>query len=502
MASVPDLRIRVLRDLPVRADGEFVLYWMIAFRRRRSNFSLQRAVEWARELRKPLVILEAVRTRYEWASDRLHRFIIEGMQDNAHDLGELRQSGVVYHPYVEPTHGAGAGLLEALAKRAAVVITDDFPCFFLPQMTKVAARKVPVRMETIDGNGILPMRAADKTFTMAFHFRRWLQKNLKPHLAEEAFPEEDPLARVKLPALKKLPAEITERWPAADFKQLLGARGLAQLPIDHSVTPTSEVGGAASAARVLERFLDSRLSRYGERNEPDANAASGLSPWLHFGHVSVHDIARRALARESWSHAKLSAKTDGKAGAWWGVSAACEGFLDELITWREIGFNFCSRNDNFDQYESLPTWVQKTLDKHAVDPRPNLYTLDQFESSTTHDLLWNAAQRQLVREGRIHNYMRMLWGKKILEWSTSPREALRIMIQLNNKYALDGRNPNSYSGIFWILGRYDRPWSPERPIFGNIRYMSSDNTARKLRVKNYLKQFGSDLPAASQKQMF
>lgn len=502
MASVSDLRISVLRDLPVKSSGEFVLYWMIAFRRRRFNFALQRAVEWARELQKPLVILEAVRTRYPWASDRLHRFIIEGMQDNSRDLGDLRQSGIVYHPYVEPEHGHGSGLVEALAARASVVITDEFPCFFLPKMVKVASRKVPVRMEAIDGNGILPMRAADRTFTMAFHFRRWLQKNLKPHLAEDAFPHADPLAGVKLPALKKLPSEITGRWQAADFKSLLSKGGLADLPIDHSVLPASEVGGSAAAAKVLSRFLDSRLSRYGdERNEPDSQAASGLSPWLHFGHISVHEIVSAATEREKWTTSKISTKTDGKAGAWWGTSPALESFLDELITWREIGFNFCSRNENYDEYESLPTWVQKSLDKHAIDQRANLYTLEQFESSSTHDLLWNAAQRQLVREGRIQNYLRMLWGKKILEWSASPREALRIMVHLNNKYALDGRNPNSYSGIFWVLGRYDRPWSPERPIFGHIRYMSSDNTARKLHVKNYLRQYGES-PLVSQKQMF
>jgi deoxyribodipyrimidine photo-lyase len=171
------------------------------------------------------------------------------------------------------------------------------------------------------------------------------------------------------------------------------------------------------------------------------------------------------------------------------MSANAEGFLDQVITWRELGYNFTSHRADYDRYESLPDWAQKTLKKHARDGRKYVYNLEQFETAATHDQLWNAAQTQLVGEGRLHNYLRMLWGKKILEWSGSPQKGLEIMIHLNNKYGLDGRNPNSYSGIFWILGRYDRPWGPERPIFGTIRYMSSANTARKVSVENYVRKY-------------
>jgi deoxyribodipyrimidine photo-lyase len=183
---------------------------------------------------------------------------------------------------------------------------------------------------------------------------------------------------------------------------------------------------------------------------------------------------------------------------WWGMSAGAESFLDELVTWRELGYNMCAQQPgDYDRYESLPGWARASLDRHADDPRDPVYDIDALERSRTYDPLWNAAQRQLVREGRMHNYLRMLWGKKILQWSATPQEALATMIQLNNKYALDGRNPNSYSGIFWVLGRYDRPWAPERPIFGVIRYMSSENTAKKLRVKRYLDRYG---PAAAEEQ--
>ena len=171
------------------------------------------------------------------------------------------------------------------------------------------------------------------------------------------------------------------------------------------------------------------------------------------------------------------------------MSPSAEAFLDQAVTWREVGYNFCAHRSDFDRFESLPEWARATLARHAADPRTVVYDLGAFAAAQTHDPLWNAAQTQLVVEGRIHNYLRMLWGKKILEWTRSPEEALDVMIELNNRYALDGRDPNSYSGIFWVLGRYDRAWGPERPIFGTVRYMSSENTARKMNVKGYLRRF-------------
>jgi deoxyribodipyrimidine photo-lyase len=236
------------------------------------------------------------------------------------------------------------------------------------------------------------------------------------------------------------------------------------------------------------------LSAYDElRNHPDEEATSRLSPYLHFGHVSVHQVFRALAKQENWSARNLKQPATGSRSGWWGLGPSAEGFLDELITWREVGFNMAWQRDDFETYESLPEWSKATLAEHAGDRRPHLYTLEQFERGQTHDPLWNAAQAELVREGRIHNYLRMLWGKKILEWSPSPQEALQVMIELNNKYALDGRDPNSASGILWVLGRYDRAWGPERPIFGKVRYMSSQNTARKVRVKKYMEQFAPEV---------
>ncbi len=486
MHSVPELRIRKVNDAPVNGKGDFVLYWMIAFRRTAWNYSLQRAVEWAQELNKPLIVLEALRCGYQWASDRLHRFILEGMADNARSL---KKSKVLYYPYVEAVKGGGKGLIESLAQKSCVVITDDYPAFFIPRMIAAVSRRLPVLLEQVDSNGLLPMRAADKVFTTAFAFRRFLQKNLPAHLTER--PEVNPLNRVKLPIMSTLPKGTEKRWPMASSRLLGGdPKTLSSLPIDHDVQVVQERGGPRQAELVLKSFLEKRLSLYPEdRNHPDEDGTSRLSPYLHFGHISVHQVFDRVLEKEEWSSKMISGKTTGSRSGWWGMSEAAEAFLDELVTWRELGFNMCWQQNNFDQYESLPNWTLQTLSKHSKDKRPYLYTLKALETAKTHDPLWNAAQIQLVREGRIHNYLRMLWGKKILHWTKTPRDALKVMIELNNKYALDGRDPNSYSGIFWVLGRYDRAWGPERRVFGKVRYMSSKNTARKVRVKEYLNKY-------------
>ena len=239
----------------------------------------------------------------------------------------------------------------------------------------------------------------------------------------------------------------------------------------------------------MRRFLDTKLARYpDDRANPSLDGTSRLSPWLHFGHISVHEILGALIRREEWSPERLSRRRPtGKREGWWGMSPPAEAWLDELITWREIAFNLCASRDGFDRYESVPAWARTTLEAHSIDRRPRRYTLRQLESAETHDPIWNAAQTQMLRDGWFHNHMRMLWGKKILEWSPSPRAALRAMAELMGKHSLDGRNPCSWAGYLWILGRYDRPWGPERPIFGTVRFMSSESLARKVRLAPYLR---------------
>ena len=486
---VPPDRCRPLNPCPIRDAGDFVLYWMTAFRRPFHNFALQRAVERALALRKPLVILEALRCDYPYASDRLHRFVLDGMADHVRHFVDYP---VLYHPYVETASQAGKGLLEALAARACLIVADDYPAFFLPRMIAAAADRVPVLLEAVDANGILPLRAADRAFPTAYAFRRFLQKTLPGHLLD--VPLADPLAGVSLPEPGSLPESITTRWPRADEALLSGnPEALKRLPIDHEVPPAPIRGGFMAARETLERFLDARLPLYGERrSESEGEFTSGLSPYLHFGQIGSHEILGAIFAREGWSPCQLSPESRGKRSGWWGLSAAAEAFVDQLVTWRELSFNGCALGELNDPWQALPEWARLTLARHRDDFRPYRYDLQDFAAARTHDPLWNAAQRQLRREGRMHNYLRMLWGKKILEWSAGTEAALAIMLELNDRYALDGRDPNSLSGIGWCLGLYDRAWGPERPIFGTVRYMSSENTARKFPVKGYLARYAPE----------
>jgi deoxyribodipyrimidine photo-lyase len=470
----------------MRPAAKYVLYWMIAARRTTFNFALDRAIEHCGEMRKPLVIFEALRCGYEWASDRMHRFVIDGMADNA---AACAKAGVTYFPYVEGKAGEGQGLLETLAEDACVVVTDEYPCFFLPGMVAAAAKKISVRMEAVDSCGMLPLRATERIFTTAHSFRRFLQKTLPNHLDET--PTSEPLKKAAAISGATIARDILKKWPAADAGVLAASpESLAKFPIDHDVVPSAIRGGARAARERMKHFFEVGFPHYGEqRNEPEKDVSSGLSPYLHFGFISTHEIFGEVVAREKWNRSKLALRAHGSRAGWWNMSANAEGFLDEVITWREVGYNFSSHSDAYADYDSLPAWALKTLKRHAKDEREHRYSLEELEQAKTYDALWNAAQVQLVREGHIHNYLRMLWGKKILEWSRTPQEALRVLIQLNNKYGLDGRDPNSYSGIFWCLGRYDRAWGPERAIYGKVRYMSSANTARKVRVKNYIAKY-------------
>jgi deoxyribodipyrimidine photo-lyase len=484
---VPAPRLRRLNDAQLRPERDFVLYWMTSFRRATWNFALDRAIEHAKALKKALVVFEPLRVGYEFANDRLHTFVLQGMADNARRFAD---SPVHYFPYVEPRAGDGKGLLEALASRACVLVGDDWPCFFVPAMQAAAARRVDVAFEVVDSNGLYPLRHTTRVFTTAHSFRTHLQKVLPPHLLQR--PAEAPLCRLALPRLPELPSDVTRRWPAAS-PELLAATpaALAALPIDHTVAPVSRAGGTAAAEARLERFVTTGLRDYAEaRNEPEADGTSGLSPWLHFGHLSVHQVFARVTSVEGWSVERLGKSIGGAKEGWWRLSPSTEAFLDELVTWRELAFNFSShRPDEYRSLDSLPSWAKATIAAHAKDPRPHRYSLEQLEHSRTHDPLWNAAMGQLRREGWFHGYLRMLWGKKIYEWSSDAAAALRAMEVLMGKYSLDGRDPVSWSGYFWVLGRYDRPWGPERPIFGKLRFMSSDNTAKKFHVKQYVARY-------------
>ena len=483
--EAPSNRIYVAGDRPVRSDRRYVVYWMIAQRRTRYNFALEHAVARARTLDKPLVVVEALSCSYRWASDRMHAFAIDGMRDNQVTFNGTQ---ITYYPYVEPKEDDGKGFHKALAKEACIYVTDDYPCFHLPKWVALVANEIDVRMEVVDSYGIMPLRSSGKVFARAFDFRRYVHRNAFEALGD--VPLESPIEGPEPAELDHLPIEFTARWPKTD----LDALDLASIPIDHDVPPVDSAhGGETEARERLDRFIVERLGNYLDRNQPEADAASGLSPWLHWGHVSSHEIFTRVADAEGWDPSAIEGQNaTGKREGWWGMGAPAESFIDELVTWREVCANTCvERPKDYGKFESLPDFAKQTLAEHASDERPYDYSDEEFETARTHDEIWNAAQNQLRREGIIHNYLRMLWGKKILHWTKTPEDAHRIMVHLNNKYGLDGRDPNSWGGIMWVLGRYDRAWGPEREVFGKVRYMTSDNTARKVRVKAYVERYAN-----------
>lgn len=456
----------------------WILYWMTSARRTRFNRGLQRAAELARARGLPLLVVEALDAAPPWATVRTHRFLLQGMLENA---AALRAAGAMAWPYAEPEPGAGRGLFEALTERAGAVVTDTFPTLHLPARLAAAKRRFPA-LEVVDANGLLPL-AEGGVFATAMAFRRHLQRTLPAHLA--APPEAEPLH--DLPPPVALPIDLAHRWPPLDRLPDL-ARAAA---LDGRVGPVADVGGPGAAAARLRRFVAERLDGYADgHNHPDREGCSRLSPHLHAGHLGIHEVFAAVAAHEGWTPARLSGRVTGRREGWWGMSPGAEAFLDEVVTWRELGFQYCHHQPRYAEYDTLPDWARATLEAHAADPRPARYTLRQLEAAETDDEVWNAAQRQLVREGHIHNYLRMLWGKRLLEWTAHPREAFDLLVELNNRWALDGRDPNSYTGIAWTFGRFDRPWGPERPIYGTIRYMSSRRTVEKLELGRWLAAHG------------
>jgi deoxyribodipyrimidine photo-lyase len=487
LPAVAPARLRIVRDDPVHEDRDYVLYWMIAQRRTRWNHALQHAVRHAQRLHKPLVILEPLDVDYRWASERFHAFVIRGMRDNQ---ARCEAAGVAYHPWVGREPGDGQGLLQTLADRACLVVADDHPAFRWPTLLLRASQALDdVRLEAVEGVSVLPLNAADKTYKRAVDYRRFVHKHIGEHLDD--LPVAEPLD-ADLPGPAELPARVGRAWPAADPAALLAPDGLAGLPIDHDITEVEDKPGGPEAGEArLDAFLRHRLSEYTDRNHPDADAASGLSPWLHFGHVSAAEAFHQIVTHEGWSPEDMDRDRFAKQEGAWGMSAGAEGFLEELLTWRELGHSVAWRQPvKHATYDGLPGWARETLEEHADDPREHDYSVEELARAETSDPIWNAAQRELRATGVVQNYLRMLWGKRVLAWRPTPRDAFDTLVELNNRYALDGRDANSYSGIAWVFGRYDRAWGPERPIYGKVRYMTSDSTRRKLRLSDYLERWG------------
>ena len=490
MVQVPLTRVTTLNDGNSKsiADSDYVVYWMIAFKRVGYNFALQRAVEWANTLSQPLLILEPLILDYPMSSIRFHKFILEGMKEVDEMIAD---TNAYYYPFVEQSAQQSEGLLKEISKNASVVVTDDYPTYFVPQMIAKASGEIDAKYELVDSNGVVPIRLSEKEYVRAHDFRRYLHKNLEDFITETPLENSLELLDKKFdPSHLKT---VQKKWEPYNFKEQNIDDFLQNLDIDKTVEISSIHGGYSYALKQLNKFIDIGYQDYANySSNPSKEASSQLSPYLHYGQISTHEVFEKISNLESWSPETIDPKMQGRRQGWWGSTENFESFMDELITWRELGYHTCVRRANYNQYSSLPEWAIKTLHEHSSDEREHIYSLDELTFSQTHDEIWNAAQNQLRTQGIIQNYLRMLWGKKILEWTPNPQIALSYMITLNDRFALDGRDPNSYSGVFWILGRYDRAWGPERSIYGKIRYMTSDSTSKKFNLKPYLEKWSNE----------
>jgi len=474
------IRIKKKNESPILENKKFILYWMQAYRRFESNHAFDYAVHLAKKYDKELVVYEGLRSDYPYSSERLHKFILEGFRDNAKEATRL---GINYWPFVETKTKPGRGLLKKVSKDACAIVSDDFPCFIIPEQNQKLANKVECAYFVVDGNSCIPLSHFPKPASAARILRPWIHKafgNYFPYRAKSSYSKRE-LAKLnkgtKAPFEPYVPEQMDSTISNIIFKEHVGiARDME--------------GGRIAGLKKLNEFVKSKLALYLEGrsnpNPPEFTATSGLSAYLHFGYISSEELVEASLGSD-WTVESLHKKKPGDRETFYSNKNSTNHFLDELLTWREIGYLFFWDKPEFGKnLTHLPDWVKKNMEKHKKDRREFNYTLEEWESAKTHDDLWNAAQIELVKTGRLHNYMRMLWGKKIIEWSPTYEYAFETMEYLNHKYAYDGRNPNSYSGLLWCFGLFDRPWFPERNVFGNIRYMSSDSTKRKFKMQKYL----------------
>ena len=447
-------RIVCLKSSPVRRKARYVMYWMQMFKRVENNHALCFAIAQANELKLPLLVYEGLKYYYPYACDRIHQFILE----NSLELKErFRERGIRYLFHLERQVKERYPTVLRLAEKAAVLVTDDFPAFIIPRHNARVAEQIDIPFFAVDSNGIIPLREFNKqeyaARTIRPKIRQFLPDHLKP-MKELSIDKDSSKLKVDWPDTL-LPRQSIEKW-------------VAECAINHKIKPSIFFrGGRTEAYRHLEKFLDHRLDNYAQnRNDPSVQWTSNLSPYLHFGMISPLEVALRVKAR---GRNELST----------------EAFLEELIVRRELSYNFTRFSSDYESLLALPRWVQENLSRHARDHRPFVYSLKEFEAARTHDPIWNACQQELLTVGKIHGYMRMYWGKKIIEWSRTYVEALETMIFLNNQYGLDGRNPNSWTGILWCFGLHDRPWGA-RPVYGTIRSMSGENLKRKVDVEGYI----------------
>ncbi len=432
------------------ASGDYVLYWMQQSQRAEANPALEYAVDLANEIGVPVVVVFGIMDDYPEANVRHYTFLLEGLREIEESLEKRGIAFVLRHGY--PSEVA-----LALASRACAVVCDRGYLRHQKAWRRTVAAEGKCRVVQIEADVIVPVETAtDKAEYAARTLRPRITKQFEKYLVELSAGHVNHRAdRLSLP----------HSMPLGDIDELTKT-----LTLDLSVEPVSRFfrGGTSVAQKVFRKFLAERLMCYAEnRNQPQTDDVSHMSKYLHFGQISPV-----WLAMEARKHCV-------------GAASDVATFIEELLVRRELAMNFTHFNDHYERYENLPAWARRTLAAHSGDPREHCYTRAQLEAGETHDPYWNAAMREMRVTGYMHNYMRMYWGKKIIEWSSTPEQAFDTALALNNRLLLDGRDANSFANVAWLFGQHDRPWA-ERAIFGTVRYMNARGLERKCDIRAYV----------------
>lgn len=448
--TLVDARTSRLNDREVR-KGRYVLYWMQQSQRSEYNDALNVAIREANRLDLPLRVVFGLTDAYPDANLRHFRFMLEGLQEVEQSL-RRRGIGMVVRLGSPPEVALNLG------HDAALIVCDMGYTRHQRAWRQKVSREADCRVLQVESDAVVPVAVvSDKA--------EYAARTIRPRITRH---QERFLALPHAPGLKQRGSD--PEIPGLSLENIEDV--LSRLDIDRGVTPVAPFfrGGTREAKKRLRRFIAHGLARYdAHRNQPQTDDISHMSPYLHFGQISPVYLSLRVR----------------EAGEEQGIDRAA--YLEELIVRRELALNFVWYTSDYDRYACLPDWARKTLAEHAADPRPRCYDRETLEAAKTHDPYWNAAMREMRATGFMHNYMRMYWGKKILQWSATPEEAFATTLYLNNKYFLDGRDPNSYAGVAWVFGRHDRAWF-ERPIFGKIRYMAAAGLERKCDIRGYVRK--------------
>ena len=448
--GIHDSRIQSLNDRKLR-QGNFVLYWMQQSQRAEYNHALEYAVQQANQMGQGVLVVFGLMDDYPEANLRHYFFMLEGLQETQAALGKRSIKMVV-----QIGHPADVALVAA--QKASLIVCDRGYLRHQRQWRKKVAKDADCRVVQVESDVVVPLEMVSNK---AEYAARTIRPKIHRHLSNY-------LVEFKPTQIKKSSLQL--RIKGIDLSDINAV--LKEMSIDRDVLPVSHLfnGGTSQARKIFAEFLRHRFGKYVEnRNQPQTDDVSHMSKYLHFGQISPLYLALKV--QDTDKHLKQ----------------AREAFLEELVVRRELAMNFVYYTPDYDSFQCLPNWAQKTLSEHKKDKREHTYTRRQLENAQTHDDYWNAAMREMKSTGFMHNYMRMYWGKKILEWSATPKQAFKTTLAINNKYFLDGRDANSYTGVAWIFGVHDRAWF-ERPIFGKIRYMAASGLERKCDIQAYVKK--------------